>query len=254
MPATLRTRATSVPDENEVHVWIAAIADFISETRSLEDLLTREELLKADRFVRPEDRNRTIIARGVLRLLLASYLKLSPHEVRIERSAHGKPALGRGQGNDSLRFNLSHSGEVVVFAATNTCSVGIDIEQVRSDINVLELAAAHFASGELSTLRSTAEADRTEAFYRCWTRKEAYLKACGDGLTFDLKKFSVTVDSSEPAALTWVADDPTAPLRWSIRDVSVPNGYIGSLAVEGHSTRSIVRHCGLESGHLVFIR
>jgi len=250
----LRTSATSVPDENEVHIWFAAISDFVSETRRLDDLLTPEELQKADRFVRREDRNRSIVARGVLRLVLASYLKLSPHEVRFERNAHGKPALVRGQGNDSLHFNLSHSGEVVVFAAANSCSVGIDIEQVHSDISALELAAAHFASSELSTLRSTAEADRTKAFYRCWTRKEAYLKARGEGLTFDLKKFSVTVDSSEPAALTWVADDPTAPLRWSIRDVSVPSGYIGSLAIERHSTRSIVRHCGMESGHFVFRR
>jgi 4'-phosphopantetheinyl transferase len=217
----------------EVHVWRASLDMPAVEAERLLPLLSADEQRRAGDYARPELRRAFLVARGVLRTLLGRYLGLKADEVRLAYNAHGRPELGPELRGAELRFNLSHSGSVVLYAFTRNREVGIDVERPGRRLEFEPLARRFFSPHEAETLLALPDAERRAAFFRCWTRKEAFIKATGRGLSYGLSRFDVSLGPNEPARLLRAAfDDPSA---WSMRDLPAGTDYAAALVVEGHA-------------------
>lgn len=231
----------SRPEAGEVHVWIAFVSKAKGRLAALGGLLSEPEAAKAGRFHREEDRRRYVVAHGILRELLGGYGPWPPRELTFVHSSFGKPALDAGQWQPPLAFNLAHSGDIVLFAVAGAGRVGIDVEYRRPDIEVMEIAHSHFSAREIEVLGSLPEGERHAAFFRCWTRKEAYLKARGEGLGFPLADFTVSFRSDERPQVEWSADDAAVRDRWSMFDLGPAAGYAGAIVVDQKPVRLLVR-------------
>ncbi len=222
---------------NEVHVWKASLRLALPVIQQLQQSLSLEEVIKARKFFFEKDRNSFIVARGLLRKILSSYLDIYPDQVRFRYNSHGKPALDLpSHGPTSMvNFNLSHSHELVLYAFTCAREIGIDVEYMRSDIEYEQLAQHSFSPNENVAFHALPKAVKLEGFYNCWTRKEAYIKARGQGLSLSLDLFDVTLRPGEPAALVNSREDPQEPGRWLFHAISPDPGYAGAVAVEGHN-------------------
>lgn len=209
---------------------------------SLRRILTEDERRRADGFCFEEDRERFIAARGILRILLGRYLNLEPGRLNFCYGSHGKPALAEKSGEDTLSFNVSHSHRLALFALARGREVGVDVEYVRSDLELAEIAARFFSPQEAATLRSLPAEMRMEAFFACWTRKEAYIKARSEGLSLALDGFSVSLVPGEPAMLLNTREDPSEAARWTLRELKPGPGYAAALAAKGHGWRLVCRH------------
>jgi len=155
--------------------------------------LVPDERQRAERFRFERDRRRFIVAHGVLRDILGRYLKCSPAQVSFSYNQYGKPALAQESEAIGLRFNMSHSHEVALYALTRAREVGVDVELLREDFASLEIAERFFSRSEVALLNSLAPELRTDGFFNCWTRKEAYIKALGEGLSHPLDRFAVSL-------------------------------------------------------------
>ncbi len=193
-----------------------------------------DERERAHRLAFERDRRRFIVCRGVLRAILSRYLGAAPGSLRFQYNRHGKPALSSVSGEHPLRFSVSHAEETALYGVTLRREIGVDIEQVRAGFATDDIAERFFSRREISSLRTLSPADRPQAFFRCWTRKEAYIKARGDGLSLPLSRFAVSLLPDEPAALLCARDDPQEASRWSLRDLPACPGYVAAIAVEGH--------------------
>ena len=214
--------------KSDVHLWLASVPDCLPQLARLRELLTPDERERAARFHFERDRDRYAIARAILRDLLASYIGTS--QFAFATNNHGKPSLEPP--HHPLEFNVSHSGDLVLFGFTRTCEIGVDVERIRPDFATLEIANRFFAPDEAKVLAGLSERERTAAFFNCWTRKEAYIKARGVGLSLGLSTFAVTLKSSELPALVRVDADPDAPNRWTILDLAVGDDYRAAAAFE----------------------
>jgi 4'-phosphopantetheinyl transferase len=213
--------------ENDVHVWCA---DLDLEPPALERLavhLSSEEKVRAARFVSATDRNRFTVARAILRELLGGYLQLPPANIRIEAASHGKPALPNAPGVPDLRFNLSHSHGLALYAFVLQREIGIDVEKIRPEFVTEKIAERFFSARERDGLRRLPSELHSEAFFLCWTRKEAYIKARGEGLHIPLDSFDVTLTPNEAAVLTSTDSD-----RWKLHGFHPRPGFVGALVVE----------------------
>ena len=226
-----------VSGRDEVHVWRAELTQKASHVQALLEMLAPDEEGRAGRFLFQRDRDRFIVARGFLRLILSRYLHTEPHRLRFAYSPYGKPSLAQGFHVDRLRFNVSHSENLALYAIAWERELGVDIEYVRADFASDEIAGHFFSRGEASVLRALPPNARTEAFFKCWTRKEAYIKARGEGLSIHLDKFEVAFSPGEAAALLHFESDPLEPSRWLFRDLNPGHGYAAALVVEGGGWR-----------------
>jgi 4'-phosphopantetheinyl transferase len=217
----------------EVHVWRASLDLDSSCVEHLQHALSADELQRAARFHFPRDRRRFTVARGVLRDILGRYLGVPPSEPGFRYSAYGKPALGAGFDAVGVRFNISHSHEMALFAVTCGREIGVDIEYLSREIRGEEIAQHFFSAHECASLRALPAAAKHEAFFNCWTRKEAYIKAHGEGLSLPLDQFDVSLAPGEPAALLATRNDPREVQRWSLQALTPGPGYVAALAVEG---------------------
>jgi 4'-phosphopantetheinyl transferase len=194
-----------------------------------EALLDDEERARSRRFVRSLDRHRFVLAHAALRLFLARCLDVDPVTVCYEKGPHGKPRLGTGL--VPLEFNLSHSEMLGLLAVAQGRPVGVDVERIREVPDVLGIADAHFSAVERRRLRSLPPAERRAAFIRCWTRKEAVLKASGEGLGLRLDSFDVELAEGSTSALERFAGRPGNLAEWSLRDLPSPPGYAAAGAI-----------------------
>lgn len=201
----------------EVHVWRTPLEQPPERVDEFLRTLDDEEREKASRFHFAQHRRHFVVGRGVLRLLLARYLATLPQDVRFNYGSHGKPALGGAHHASSLRFNVSHSGELALYAFVEDQEVGVDVECIKADFTTEEIAERFFSPHEVETLNALVAAERPAEFFRYWTRKEAYIKALGTGLSHPLNEFDVSV----------------AIPGWSIVDLDVGPGYAAALAVDG---------------------
>lgn len=224
-------------DGDEVHVWNAALDQSPSIVNTLFSLLAPDEQDRAANYYFREDCDRYIVARAVLRTIIGGYLEMSPEQLRFCYGPFGKPALQSDSEEKELRFNVAHSGGQALYAFSRQRELGIDIEHLRENFDYLEIAEHYFSRRENSTLRALAPEAQALAFFNCWTRKEAYLKAHGAGLSFPLKRFDVSLVPGEPARLLSVDDDARAAARWSLQEISVASGYVAALVVAGHDWR-----------------
>lgn len=228
---------TPAVGDGEVHVWRTRLDPPTERVRDLEPALSGDERERARRLRFERDRRRFVVARGVLRALLARYTALEPAELRFQYGPRGKPALAAELNAADLRFNLSHSHELALYAVARGRELGIDVEQHRPDRAEAGIAERFFSQGELKALRALPAARWTEAFFACWTRKEAYIKAKGAGFGIALDQFDVTVTPGQPAVLLATRQDPPDVARWSLHDLHPADGYAGALAVEGYGWR-----------------
>ena len=199
----------------------------------LRQTLSADELGRAKRFLFERDRRRFIVGRGVLRNILSRYTKENPARLRFRYSKYGKPFLIPPAGQDTLRFNLSHSGELALYAITCRRDIGIDVEQIRSMPDAEQLAERFFSNQENQTFRAVSPEQKDTAFFNCWTRKEAYVKAIGEGLSLPLDQFDVSLAPGEPAALLRARGRPQEPEHWFLEGLEPAPGYVGGLVVEG---------------------
>jgi 4'-phosphopantetheinyl transferase len=168
-----------------------------------------------------------------MRALLARYLRIPAGDIRFCLNAHGKPGLASGSGTADLRFNLSHSHGLALFALTLGREVGVDVELVRPTLREARLAERFFSPQEVAALRALPESAQREAFFHCWTRKEAYIKAQGEGLSIDLASFAVSLAPNHFAHLPIIGNDGPEAGRWWLRALVPGDGYVGAVAAEG---------------------
>ena len=200
-------------------------------------LLGTEERVRADRFHFARDHDQFIITRGALRCILAYYLDLTPRDVRFRYGSYGKPALDTDQNAADLRFNLSHTESLALLAVAPKRELGIDVERVRAGMAREGIAERFFAPVEVAALRALPAHRQDDAFFACWTRKEAYVKARGEGLSIPLDQFVVSLAPDQPAALLQVALDPGEVEHWSLHDLDAGPGYRAALLVEGQNPK-----------------
>ena len=221
--------------KDEVHVWLASYKMFHAQLPELRDLLNIDEAKKAARFYFEKDRERFIVTHGLLRKLLSGYANISPAQLDFQYSAYGKPALASHVQKEPLHFNLSHTQDLIVYAFTYTRNVGIDIEYIRADIEYERLASHYFSPFEQAELQHLPLSQRQQAFFNCWTRKEAYIKARGLGLSLALDSFDVTVRSDAPVKLLASRESAQETARWRFASLPMHSNYAGTVAVEGQS-------------------
>lgn len=223
--------------EDEVHVWRASVLQPPATIQYWRSLLSEDEVARAERFYFEKDRHRFIVSHGLLRVLLARYLNtpfLNASQLRFCNNDYGKPSLDLGMQDRTLNFNLSHSDELVLFAFTYVRQIGVDIEYMRPDLDYQSLAEHYFSSLEHQMLQALPASARLEAFYQCWTRKEAYIKARGKGLSIPLDVFDVSLRPDEPAMVLGSREDPQETERWKLYALHSDSNYASALAVEGH--------------------
>ncbi|HUT18859.1 MAG TPA: 4'-phosphopantetheinyl transferase superfamily protein [Anaerolineae bacterium] len=205
--------------------------------RQLAQTLSADERERADRFRFETDRMRFIVGRGTLRSILGRYLNTEPGRVQLCYGPHGKPHLREESNQATIRFNLAHSHQLAIYAFARTREVGIDLEYIRPVPRLQQIAASVFSARENALLSGLPASQQQEAFYLCWTCKEAYVKAKGLGLEHPLEQFDVSLVPGEPARLLRVESDPGDTSRWSLRWLEPAPGYVAALAVEGHDWR-----------------
>ncbi|MCW2573775.1 MAG: phosphopantetheine-protein transferase [Frankiales bacterium] len=199
-----------------------------------EALLDDEERARSRRFVHRVDCYRFVIAHAALRLILARCIDVDSAAIRYEHGDHGKPRLAPGLGR--LEFNLSHSQDLALLAITRDRPVGVDVEWLRVlSGDVMDLSETQFSETERKVLRALPPAERRTGFFRCWTRKEALIKASGEGLTRDLDSFDVDVSPGSKSALLQIDGRIGQDAGWLLRDLPAPPGYAAAGALEGGS-------------------
>jgi 4'-phosphopantetheinyl transferase len=221
---------------DEVHIWRASLEPTSpAQLEQLSRLLSPDERERARRFHFQRHREPFIVARATLRLLLGRYLGLATYYAGdFTYSRFGRPSLG----THDLDFNLSHAGDLALYAFAWQRAVGIDIELVRADIEAEQIATRFFSPNERAELHRLPAAQRVEAFFLAWTRKEAYIKARGEGLSLALDAFDVSLTPGAPAVLLATRDDPAQRHRWTLHHLRPGPGYSGALAVEGQGWRA----------------
>jgi 4'-phosphopantetheinyl transferase len=230
MHGWVRERPTPVLDAADVHVWYASVSALAPDEERLHGLLDADERARAARFYFAPDRTRYVVAHGVLRTLLGGYTDTSPGALRFTAGAYGKPAIDASSARGMVAFNMSHSADAVVIAVTRNRAVGVDVERWSADFDPLELAREFFSATERAVLGDLPPPERLPGFFACWSRKEAYIKATGFGVSRGLDHFDVDLRHDSGTITDRFAT--AASVRWTMRDLGLPPGYSGAVVVE----------------------
>jgi 4'-phosphopantetheinyl transferase len=227
--------------DDEVHVWRAELEVADEPLARLRETLTPDERERAERFAFEHLRRHFVAGRGILRSLLAGYLGRPAGSLRFSYGPHGKPALAPGT-DAGVRFNVSHSHGLALYAVARGRDVGVDVERIRPEFAGEPVAQRFFSAAEVRTLQKLPAEKRHEAFFACWARKEAFLKATGRGLRLPLDSFDVSLAPGEPAALLATRPDPAEAGRWSLRALDPGPGYAGAVTVLGQGWKLWLGH------------
>jgi len=242
------------PGPKEVHLWSANLNPPAWQVDRLYPLLSPDEVDRAERYRFPQHRRRSIVRRGLLRLLIGSYLDLDPAGVRFSYGKRDKPSVAEGSDGatcaaERFHFNLSDSEDLVLYAFAFGCELGVDAEMLRTISDAESISKNFFSAQECEVLLGVEPERRSEAFLNCWTRKEAYIKAIGEGLSEPLDRFSVTLRPGEPARFLHFADRPEEVAAWSLFHLLPAPGAVGALALRGQGwklcSRSRLMPCGI---------
>ena len=226
--------ALTMPAPGEVHVHRFGLDREKKDRARLHRYLSSEEMGRADRLLNQSACNRFVVGRGMLREILSGYLGLEPSSLRIAAGDHGKPELAADQGQSGLCFNLSHTDGLALLTVSSHRELGIDLELQQDDLPFQGMASQFFSCREQTELFSMPPGPlQLGAFYRCWTRKEAYLKGCGSGFYQPADSFDVSLLPGQPPALLEHRTNPDEPARWRLMDITVPDGFYATLAVRG---------------------
>ncbi len=231
--SSFQIRAPRNLPENEVQLWRVDLEAIRGDQSRWEEVLSLDEKERASRFHFSKDRQLFIASRALLRRILAAYLNANPSEFNFSYSKTAKPSLAGEHASSRMTFNVSHSGGIALYAFSLRRELGVDVEQVRQDFDVEPIAQRFFSAREREQLAALPKREIVDAFFRCWTRKEAYIKATGDGLSLPLSQFDVSLESSETSVLVATRPDTTEAERWFLREVPAGAGYSAALCVRG---------------------
>jgi 4'-phosphopantetheinyl transferase len=231
-------KAVLEPASDEVHSWCVSLDVPPDTSAGLYASLASDERNRSARLRFERDRRRFVVAHGALREVLGRYLGIPPDSVRFVYNAFGKPELSPELGQ--LKFSLSHSADLALIAIAADAEIGVDLELIREQSDWAEIARCFFSAAERDRLNRLPSHRYPQAFFGCWTKKEAYVKARGEGLAIPLTSFSVPL-TSDPALAPVDPDgtgtDAVLARRWSLYTLRPAPGYIGALAVEGRGRR-----------------
>jgi 4'-phosphopantetheinyl transferase len=216
-------------------VWRIPLNGDDGRTLEYSTVLSPDEVDRADRFHFDVHRARYVNCRGSLRHILGRYLHRAPAQIRFRYEVNGKPELVDEQNEQQLRFNVSHCSDLALLAVTCKRAVGVDVELLRDQPDCLELAKRYFSQREYEDLLTLNGEARQRAFFACWTRKEAFVKACGAGLSYPLSEFSVSVLPDRPARIEEARPGSHAALNWSLVSLEPEEKYVGAVVFEGPS-------------------
>ena len=218
---------------DEVQLWRVDLEAVGAGESRWQQMLSSDELTRAAAFHFSRDRQRFVASRALLRTVLAGYLATDPGGLTFSYSDKEKPSLDATYANRGITFNISHSGGIALLAVTRGREIGVDVEQVRPDADLEAIARRFFSAGEQSQFAALPAEEKVEAFFRCWTRKEAYIKATGDGLSLPLSQFDVSLAAGDRNALLATRPDVSEAGRWLLQEVPGGPGYIAALCVRG---------------------
>ena len=226
--------------DDEIHVWRASLDAPAADVEALACTLSADEQARAQRLCFGRDQRRFVVGRGLLRTILGRYLLVAPHAVEFCYGANGKPALAALPDGEEWQFNVSHSHGLVLVGVTRRRQIGVDIERVRAVATMMEIAQRICSPRERAMLAACPPSEKHAAFFRCWTGKEAYVKAIGDGLAQPLDQIEIA-PAAEGPRIRLLIDEPRQPdVRWSLQELDAAPGYMAALVAEGARTRV---HC-----------
>jgi 4'-phosphopantetheinyl transferase len=226
---------------NEVHVW-RVFTETTSQIKNPQKILSANELERAGKFYFEKDQKRFIMARAMLRMILSHYVGERPQDLRFNYSAFGKPMLETNPGNDNISFNLSHSDGMALYAVTLNRHAGIDVEHMRHNIDIEQIAKRFFSFAENSLINNIHEKDRPAMFLKFWTRKEAIIKATGKGVSFPMDQVDVSSITDNFLSTVKLTDENKKSLYLSVRDLFPEQGYAAAIAVTGDECKITCRH------------
>lgn len=217
---------------HQVDIWRVSLDLQPDSVKSLESSLSEDEIQRSARFHFDTDRQRFIVAHGCLRGILARYLRCESRQLEFSVDGYGKPSLP----GHEIEFNLSHSGSYALVAVSRQHRLGVDLELIRNDVEIESLATRFFSPTEVTELMALPLEQRPLGFFNCWTRKEAYIKAQGLGLSLPLDSFDVSLSPNTPAILRATRPNQYEALQWTLLSFDVEAGYVGAAAVHGQGS------------------
>ena len=227
------SQGPEVIHKNEIHIWRACLDQPPPVFHLLSQTLSSDERVRSERYYFERDQKRFITGRGILRMILSSYLRTKPGNIKFRYCSHGKPKLDEAIRINHLNFNVSHSAGLAIYAVVSEKAIGVDVEKIRPVPEAEQIALDLFSHWECEIFHLLPETAKLEAFFNCWTRKEAYLKARGGGLALALDQFAVSFIPGEAARLLRVGEDLQETTCWSISAFKPAPGYVAALAVQG---------------------
>ena len=227
----------AAPDDGKVRVWTANLDLGAEAINALARLLSDDERQRAARFRFRRDSIRFVASRAILRTILAECLGVEPCLVDFTYGPHGKPELAAPFERSGLRFNVSHSASVGLYAVTAQRRVGVDIECLRPLRDLEGIARRVFSARERQVLSQLPSAERLQGFFNCWTRKEAYIKAIGEGLSRPLDRFTVTLAPRTVCSLEYVDGDLAEARRWTLEALALDPMYTAAIVIEGRPSQ-----------------
>ncbi len=234
LPSTSIWRLPQEPSEREaeyVHVYRILLDLPDADIQYFASLLSNEEHQRAERYLFAKHRARFIAARAQTRMILARYTGQSPAQVQLTYNSYGKPMLDAAPGG--IHFNVSHSHDLGLLAITEGLEIGVDIEKVRPDIDYVHISRQFFSQGEIGRLLDLPTEEQVEAFYNIWTRKEAFIKGRGTGLSTPLDQFEVSLGGDTPGRLVQASEEIENACEWTLCELKPGTGYVANLAVHG---------------------
>ncbi len=226
---------------SSIHIWQFPLTIPDGSLNNFAALLSEDERARAARFRFEKDARRFTVARATIRSILGSYVRTPGRDLRFDYSNYGKPALT--DATTDIRFSVSHSGELAMLAVTRSCEVGVDLEAIRDNVEIDKLAERYFSEYEHAFLRKISLDRRLRAFFRCWTSKEAFLKAQGFGLSRSLESFDVEVNPKLRARLLATRPNTDEAETWSLYDIPTEENYAAAVAWEGSITEIKIFRC-----------
>ena len=220
-------------ETDQVHVWRICLDLQEQNSTKYAYILSENEANKAEKFYFEVDRIRYKVMRTTVRMVLGNYLGIAPGDLEIAYSQYGKPYISTTSMKKDIHFNLSHAGDVGLIAVATSRHIGVDLELVRQESSIESIAKRFFTPEEAGHLLSLPASLQPEAFFTCWTRKEAFVKARGEGLSIPLDQFEVSFYPNNTPKLLCVRNDPGESGRWSMFHLDPGVDYVGALVVEG---------------------
>jgi 4'-phosphopantetheinyl transferase len=236
--ATASSDFKLAPDD--VHIWCTTLRQPAHVVEMLLGLLSGDEMAQSGRYRFENLQQSYIVSRGVLRVLLAAYMEFPACDLEFTYKPAGKPQLS-DRYKRKVSFNLSHSNDLVLYAFRSKGEVGVDIEYIRPLEDLIFIAERNFSKHELTELKKAPPDKVTDVFFSCWTRKESYIKATGDGISFPLQEFDVSLQPDEPAKLLSIRGSTQEARRWSMVELFPAAGYAAALVVEGNVRNVVFR-------------